>query len=218
MSSFKISELRKLYDSRSPREHVYFISITLIALIGLFDILFWTPSNIEYDKLNKQNLSVQKDINTFEEQINQIFQKNQNDPNASYRSRLQEINQQIDELNSSILNLNKVLISPRTMTNMLENVFQKHKNLNVVSITSVPEDQLNLSYIPQTPDNALYRHGIEIIVEGKYKDVMNYLNELQTLSWQIYWESLDYEINQYPNGKLTLIVYTLSLDKKWIGA
>ena len=218
MAVKNFSELKALYDARSPREHLYMVSILVIALVGIFDLAVWTPSHAKHDQLDIAIQGLREDIIKFEEQMNQIYAQSQNDPNSSYRHRLKEINSQIDELNATIIDLNQVLISPKTMTQMLDKVFQKHKNLDVLSISSIPEDQLQVVHLPKAPDNALYRHGIEIIVEGGYRDVMNYLQELQNLNWQIYWESLKYEIEEYPNGKLTLIVYTLSLDKKWIGA
>jgi MSHA biogenesis protein MshJ len=66
------------------------------------------------------------------------------------------------------------------------------------------------------PGQLLYRHGVEITVEGAYLDMVNYMNALEAMPTQLFWGKASLEVPQYPRARLTLTLYTLSLDQKWM--
>jgi MSHA biogenesis protein MshJ len=66
------------------------------------------------------------------------------------------------------------------------------------------------------PRELLYRHGVEIVVQGGYLDMVNYMDALEALPVQLFWGKAKLDAQQYPNSRLTLTLYTLSLDTKWM--
>jgi MSHA biogenesis protein MshJ len=66
------------------------------------------------------------------------------------------------------------------------------------------------------PRELLYRHGVEIVVQGSYLDMVNYMDALEALPVQLFWGKARLDAQQYPNSRLTLTLYTLSLDSKWM--
>ena len=68
-----------------------------------------------------------------------------------------------------------------------------------------------------SPEEAqIYKHGVEITVQGTYLDLLAYLAELERLPWRMYWGNLDLKVDEYPQSTLVLTLYTLSLDKAWL--
>jgi MSHA biogenesis protein MshJ len=73
--------------------------------------------------------------------------------------------------------------------------------------------------VPQAapkPGSLLYRHGVEIAVRGNYLDMIDYMNALESLPTQLFWGGAKLEVENYPTSRLTLTMYTLSLDSKWL--
>jgi MSHA biogenesis protein MshJ len=66
------------------------------------------------------------------------------------------------------------------------------------------------------PRELLYRHGVEIVVQGSYLDMISYMAALESLPTQLFWGKASLDAQQYPNSRLTLTLYTLSLDQKWM--
>jgi MSHA biogenesis protein MshJ len=62
----------------------------------------------------------------------------------------------------------------------------------------------------------LYRHGVEITVRGNYLDMVSYLEALQGLPVRLFWGKADLQVETYPDARLTLTLYTMSLDQKWM--
>jgi len=65
-------------------------------------------------------------------------------------------------------------------------------------------------------DNA-YKHGLTITLEGDYLSALAYMRELESLEWGFFWETVEYEVTEYPRGRVAITLYTMSLGKEWIG-
>jgi MSHA biogenesis protein MshJ len=66
------------------------------------------------------------------------------------------------------------------------------------------------------PDELIYRHGVEIVVQGGYADLVAYMTELEALPTHLYWGQARLATGVYPEATLTLTLYTMSLDQKWM--
>ncbi|MBB3121244.1 type II secretion system protein M [Pseudoduganella violacea] len=62
----------------------------------------------------------------------------------------------------------------------------------------------------------LYRHGVELVLQGSYLDMLAYMEALERLPQQLFWGRAELQAGSYPEAKLTLTLYTLSLDDKWM--
>ncbi|MFM9434486.1 MSHA biogenesis protein MshJ [Janthinobacterium sp. CG_23.3] len=62
----------------------------------------------------------------------------------------------------------------------------------------------------------LYRHGVELELQGGYLDMVNYMEALEAMPTQLFWGKANLHAGDYPNARLTLTLYTLSLAPKWI--
>lgn len=72
------------------------------------------------------------------------------------------------------------------------------------------QDQAN-NELPQ-----IYKHGILIELSGSYTATLQYLRMLEKLPWKFYWEAMRFEIDEYPNAKISIVINTLSLNKDWV--
>ena len=63
---------------------------------------------------------------------------------------------------------------------------------------------------------ALYRHGVELTIEGSYKDIVTYLLAVETMPQHVLWGGLQLKVEQHPKVVVTLRLYTLSQDRNWL--
>ena len=66
------------------------------------------------------------------------------------------------------------------------------------------------------PAELVYRHGVEIVLQGGYLDMISYMAALEDMPTQLFWGKARLEVDQYPSARLSLTLYTLSLDQKWM--
>jgi MSHA biogenesis protein MshJ len=62
----------------------------------------------------------------------------------------------------------------------------------------------------------VFKHGVEITIEGNYLDLLDYVAELEKMPWHVLWSKAALNAEHYPDSQLKLTVYTLSLDKTWL--
>ena len=63
---------------------------------------------------------------------------------------------------------------------------------------------------------SLYRHGVELTLEGSYPDLLAYLQALEALPQHLLWGGLTLSTDQYPKTVITLRLYTISRDRHWL--
>ena len=63
----------------------------------------------------------------------------------------------------------------------------------------------------------LFRHGLILELSGDYMSVLRYVQALERLPWKFFWESMNYQVQQWPTGKITLKLLSLSSEEGWIG-
>ena len=66
------------------------------------------------------------------------------------------------------------------------------------------------------PAAGLYKHGVEIRLEGAYAELADYLVRLEKTPQKLLWSNLVLSADKHPKLVLTLTVYTLSLDRTWL--
>jgi MSHA biogenesis protein MshJ len=69
---------------------------------------------------------------------------------------------------------------------------------------------------PLRQEELLYRHGVQVVLQGSYLDMVAYMESLERMPSQLFWGKAKLDAEDYPAARLTLTLYTLSLDTKWI--
>ncbi|MES2297885.1 MAG: type II secretion system protein GspM [Pseudomonadota bacterium] len=69
--------------------------------------------------------------------------------------------------------------------------------------------------LPKPPE-LLYRHGVEIALQGSYPDMVAYMATLEAMPTHLFWGKARLDVEEYPKARLTLTLYTLSLEAKWM--
>ncbi len=85
---------------------------------------------------------------------------------------------------------------------------------NTTTTAAVATSPENLPSSAPTP--TLYRHGVELELEGGFSDLLSYLRTVEALPQRVLWGSVSLKVEQHPRSVLTLRVYTLSRDAHWL--
>ncbi len=153
------------------------------------------------------------------------------DPDVATRDKLQAVRHEIDTTSAGLMAVQKGLVAPDKIAPLLEQLLRGNGKLKLMSMKTLPVTGLNEAVLPAEPAPAaapapakatpkprelLYRHGVEIVLQGSYLDMISYMEALESLPVQLFWGKARLDAQQYPNSRLTLTLYTLSLDQKWM--
>jgi MSHA biogenesis protein MshJ len=210
-------------DALSLRERaILFISL-LAALFLVADQLLFPAQRRVQQQLEQQINSQLAQLSTINGQIERIVRENIDDPDALLRTRLEILRKQYAELELSAGDITRGLVSPREMTRLVYAMLRENRGLQLVKAENLPPEAIPLAVgagAPLSADGAgpaVYRHGLRLQVKGRYPDIVRYLHTLENLNWRVMWGEVRLETSNYPATYATLTIYTLSLDKGWIG-
>jgi MSHA biogenesis protein MshJ len=229
-------------DALSLRERSIIFLMIAALLIALVNTAVLDPQFAKQRQLSELVKAQQTQIDQIQSEIQQTV-KVRGDPDVPNRARLLSVQQQFREMNAALLSMQKGLISPDKMTVLLEDMLNRHGSLRLLTLKTLPVTRLNdpvpgnaatdanapaatTTVAPSAPDKAapvsqqvpgsVYKHGVQIVVQGGYLDMMKYMADLEAMQWQLFWGSAKLSVDEYPTATLTLTLFTLGLDKKWL--
>jgi MSHA biogenesis protein MshJ len=187
--------------------------------------MLWSSFALEPLELRKQRLLA--DINLQQASRTEIdteavavVDAARNDPNASLRKELELLATEIGAQEQRIRELAGDLIAPEQMAEILRSVLEKTAGLEFVALEGLGAEPLladtKASSGDAPPINA-YRHGFRVRFSGSYLDTLAYLRTLEALPWRFFWDKVTLDVDAHPRAQVEIVVYTLSLDRRWIG-
>ena len=207
--------LTKRIDALTIRERLL-LFVTVLAVSGtVWHLALMEPLMRQADAARAEIAATRARIEVANQSLqDQVLHLAQSD--TTNQTRFALIQQRIDDIDQKLAAYSGQLIDPAEMAFVLESVLKSQSQLQLKRIRNLGAEAL-------TADNenesvVLYRHGLEIEVEGSYLDALAYLEEIEALPWRFYWQFLELDVIEYPRNRIRIEVSTLSLDEEWIGA
>jgi MSHA biogenesis protein MshJ len=232
----QLDKIAEKIDSLSLRERaIVFIGI-IAVIFTVWDYFLFTPIEAEQKKiitkLNEKNAERLVLINRFQA----LMKSSQEDPNAANIAKLKKLRSHLIDLQADLELSTGNLVSAKDMPKILETVLHKvggltlrnFKSLGVTPIVAKEEAETtttvsndnnsddNKKLTANNIDNA-YKHGLRIEITGDYLTTLDYLKSLEELEWGFYWDNFKLTVNEYPEANVAIEIFTLSLNKEWIG-
>ena len=226
-------------DSLTLRERAIIFGMAAFMLIMLVNTALLDPQFKKQNELSQRIRQEQSQTAGIQAEIQQKVKLQDGDPDKQDRERLVQLRRQALQINDALRNMQKGLVSPDKMAELLESILKRNTSLKLVSLKSLPASNIAASSTMQERTanekgaavqldkattasaaspvvDAIYKHGVEIKVQGAYLDMLAYMTALEETSWQLLWGKADLTVDEYPKSTLTLTLYTLSLDRRWL--
>lgn len=212
---------RYLALSRRERALVAFAVVFGPLLIGYS--LFVDPQNVRLKVMETTLATEGATAARLQAEAANLQQQLAIDPDAGRKADLVSLNGERDKLDEQLRQFSSVLVRPEQMNGLLESLLARHAGLRLVSLkTLAPQSVLPVEEVkegepkPVARSFDLYRHGVEIRLEGSYGQLQAYLSQLEKLQQKLLWGQLNYQVIDYPRAELSLTVYTLSPERTWL--
>jgi MSHA biogenesis protein MshJ len=203
-----------------PRERLLIILMTIALLISAVEFLFFSPMRAQLKVERQQQTDSQQRREQLENELAQLqaWQASQEDG-----SQLIQLEQELAQVDRQIQALSQRMVSPQDMSALLQQLLAREQGMQVVALEKLPlaatglnsEDKNDAPVLHN--GSLLYRHRLRLSLRGNYFDSLRYLQAMEALPWTVYWDSFDYQVEQYPQAILTVEIATLGQEKGWLG-
>ena len=209
-------------DALKFNERVLILAAAILVLAGIWDSFLMAPVEAEKVRLKAQINQNETKLSQLEAEAIQIVEISKRDPNAPLLQQIATAERQIKEFEAEVRERAGQLIDPNEMPQVLQRMLEKTRGLDFVSLEGLgaqpllaPSKKADKSVKNGT--RTAFRHGFRIRFAGSYLDTIDYLHALEDLPWRFFWDAVELDVKNHPRAHGSVVVYTLSLDRSWIG-
>lgn len=213
------------FDALKPRERTM-VFVAGAAVIGWLVFTMAIDNELARHKRLSADISRQQTtLAQVQAQSAELMRAAAQDPDTAGRARIDALKAQLAQFDAELRGVQQGLVPPTRMTRVLEDVLTRNSRVRLVKLKTLPVTALVdreakgepvRAATPGGADRLVYKHGIELTLEGGYLDLLDYLTRLEKLPWQMFWARTGIDALQYPRVQLTVTLYTLSLDEAWL--
>ena len=227
----KLEQLGKLFFGLKPRERVLAITAALGIIYFVFDVALLKPQKAQAKQLRETLAQQETEIGAVTTVLQALRDAKKNDPLAAQRAERNALRSTLTEAEavmasaSSDVRMGEVIrtlvgATPGlTLVSLKTLPVQTFFNAPVAAATSpaiaaasaAPAAQGAASRAIAPPSmSALYKHGVDVTVQGRYVDLLPYLQGLERNAKGVFWGDIKLDVVTYPDATLKMTVYTLS--------
>ena len=157
-------------------------------------------------------------------QKTELEQQLHRDPDTSVRERIASRRKEIEQIDAQLSGLQRSLVPAERMAAVLQDLVGDDRRVRIVRLQNLAASPLVEkeadSGASGTPSSGrigphVFKHAVQVTVEGRYLDLLGYVARLEKQPWQVYWGRTAM-VAHYPHVQIELTLYTLSLDKTWL--
>ena len=213
------------FDALKPRERAM-VFVAGVAVIGWLVFAITVDNELtRYKRLSAEMSRHQATLAQLQTQTAELKRSAAQDPDDAGRARIAALKAQLAQFDSELRGVQQGLVPPTRMTRVLEDMLTRNSRVHLVKLKTLPVTPLVDREAEGEPvraatqgaaDRLVYKHGIELTLEGGYLDLLDYLTRLEKLRWQMFWARTRIDASKYPRVQMTVMLYTLSLDEAWL--
>lgn len=213
----RLNVLRQRIDALSLRERAMLFAAAVAVIVFISSYLVFSPMFARQAALRAQLGQQQARIAAIDAEITARVQAHAADPDAAVVARIAAMRTETAALAERLRTMDSALVTPRQMAPLLEAMLKTNGKLRLEALATVPEAAPVAATTGAGAGTPLfYRHGVELTVSGSYADMLAYMAALEAMPTRLFWGGAKLDASAWPSARLTLSVYTLSLDPTWM--
>jgi len=221
--------LQKWWQGRSVRERLAIQLAILVAAGALADHFAVAPTREEAARVHSELQVAKSELAKIRAAVEQQAQESQ----SLVQRRKDELVQRQNRAEDVIREAQVDLITPQQMKRELAAILEKFPQMRIVAMNSSAPMPLGVVLPAKAPaTNAaaqppaggaaptvvtgLYQHGLEVTIEGRYLDLIGYLQTLEHAPHRVYWRDLELAVNDKGIPVTKIGLFTLSREATWL--
>ena len=221
--------LARRFNARPQRERLMLIAAGVGIAFMLADQLWLGTALRDFGRARTEQRQAQTSFADVQAQTEHGLTAEQV-KSAQMRAEIASWRQRVRQGDAALKAYEDALVGPDQMLPLLEQMLARHAGLRVRGMRSLERTDLlataradaatakgkGQAAAEAAPATTLYRHGIELTLEGSFAELLAYLRALEALPQRLLWGGAKLEASQSPKCTLTLHLYTLSRERHFL--
>ncbi|MBB3168766.1 hypothetical protein [Simiduia aestuariiviva] len=217
-----LNRYREKFEALGQRERGLVLAVALVLVYALWNLIIGGAQTAQLKQIQLEISQLEQDLQAQNQQISDLQTKQNQDPDAEIRRQIAQTRLDLKKVDDRLAGLSVGLIAAADLPKVLENVLLQTESLKLISLQTLPIQQLQLTdeAVEANADliTGVFKHRVRVKLEGSYFDIEKYMSALEQLPWRFFWADLRYKVTRYPAAEAELEVYTLTTERGHFGA
>ncbi|MDR3477047.1 MAG: type II secretion system protein GspM [Gammaproteobacteria bacterium] len=200
----QIESLETWINARTHRERLMVLALSCAVIYFVWYLLLDRPLSKRLAVLKMQIANIVPQIKIFDDQAKKILAE----------SHLNASQKNLEAKQLATLKL----ASPQDLDNLMTAILSPNQNIKITGLKSIaPDEKPALAPINKkimaastpvvedtTPQKHVDKSSMQLEFQSDYFDTIAYLKQLENLPWCLSWDSLEYNVVNYPNATVII--------------
>lgn len=200
-----IETLNKNFSRLSMRLRWLVVCVLAAFIFFIWWDIFRAPLHAKVSKLHTEIGVAKKRVHHLQGEYD-LYEQYLHVPKSDVQNKIQLLQKQVSVMEQNPLIRKNVVQSRAELQQLLLAISQATPGVVINQLQVVaPANKLQ--------DQTRAGKNIALEFHGDYFTTMRYFSYLESLPWFISFDSVDYEVVQYPNAKVLVVIHVLNEDK-----
>ena len=204
------------YALRSARERLILLVAAVVLLAYAWFMLAFETLEASQASTERQLVQLTRENTALALAHEKLRVAADEQPNAALERQIARLKAQNARLDVEVGAMSVTLVEPERMAMVLSRVMAKQPNIELIGMQNRPAEQLFFRAVDSGEPLVVFKHGLKLELKGRYLDALRYLADIEALGVRFFWEAASYRAEEYPDGVLTIDVFTLSTQEQLI--
>jgi MSHA biogenesis protein MshJ len=208
-----VSEISEKYNGLVIRERIL-VLLLMLSLVFFVWYVFWglsVESAVQTAKTKREALLSLSEsiISKYDVQAEkQSFNRNI----AIIGKRMSSVKSKMGVIDSDLKRFNQETIAIGEIVLLLRDILSANQSLSLESLKVYPAELIRKKDTKNGDFTGVFeKNVIALTLKGNYASVFDYLKKIEALTWSVFWQDVQYKVDQYPAAVVTIQLYTLSI-------
>lgn len=213
--SSRWKRLEDFHQTRSDRERVLILTLSLLCIYFIFSKFFLVPVTARLEGMAQDITLHSINVNQSRALDRNLSKKIAQLQPSNIAPSINELNAQIQSLDDKINELSGAVSSPEKTISFIQDIFSRYDKVHLRSIrNSIPVREESMSNLV---GRDIYLHNVTLEIEGTFKSILGFLDKFEQKQPNIPAYSLHLEVREYPLVDAHVSYHLYSFKKDIIG-
>lgn len=212
------ARLRKLVErvnAFSLRERALLLLAAFAVIFLIWDFSTMQPLSQRQEAVRTELQNVRERVDELTRNLQQLAAERGRDPNRQLLAERDSLQSEIGELEARLAERHGGIASQEESVSVLAGLLARRAGVDIVELENIPPGRLESA--SGNPVPGLFVHRVRVIIESDFNGIRDYLDQTSELPRGVFWESMELTVDQWPTNRIEMILYSVTLDDRWLG-
>lgn len=211
----RLKRLGERINGLSLRERGLLLLAAFAVIFLAWDLIAMQPLGQRQESARAELENVRQRVDDLTRNLQRLANERGRDPNRELATERDELIAEIDTLEQRLAERHGGIATPEQSISVLAGLLAERAGVDIVELENLPPGRIESA--AGNPVPGLFVHRVRVIVESDFDGIRDYLDRTAQLPSGVFWESMDLEVPEWPTNRIELVLYSVTLDDRWLG-